>query len=97
MANASQPTRRTRHMDIKTFALQDWVERDLMIFKRSSTSDNYSDGMTKALQRTLHYRHFDKVMGRIIPAHLSDFISSKTNPASQDGGGDTLKSLDRQG
>jgi len=29
MANAQQPTRRTRHMDIKHFSLLDWVERDL--------------------------------------------------------------------
>ena len=28
MANAQQPTRRTRHMDIKHFSLLDWVERD---------------------------------------------------------------------
>lgn len=28
-ANAQQPTRRTRHMDIKKFALLDWVEEDL--------------------------------------------------------------------
>ena len=33
MANAQQPTRRTRHMDIKHFALTDWVERDLLIMK----------------------------------------------------------------
>jgi hypothetical protein len=30
MANTQQPTRRTRHMDIKTFALLDWVQQDLM-------------------------------------------------------------------
>jgi hypothetical protein len=26
MANAQQPTKWTQHMDIKTFALQDWVQ-----------------------------------------------------------------------
>ena len=31
MANAGQPTRRTRHVDIREFALLDWVERDLVI------------------------------------------------------------------
>jgi len=30
MANAQRPTKRTRHMDIKTFGLQDWVQRDLL-------------------------------------------------------------------
>ena len=48
MANAQQPTRHTRHMDIKYFALTDWVERDLLIMKRINTTDNYSDSMTKA-------------------------------------------------
>jgi len=33
MANAQQPTRRTRHMDIKTFALLDWVEQDLLLLQ----------------------------------------------------------------
>ena len=31
MANAQQPTKRTKHMDIKNFGLLDWVERDLLI------------------------------------------------------------------
>ncbi len=35
MANAQQPTQWTRHMDIKHFALLDWVEQDLC---NSSTS-----------------------------------------------------------
>lgn len=34
MANAQRPTKRTRHMDIKHFALQDWVERDLLAITR---------------------------------------------------------------
>ncbi len=33
MANAQQPTQRTRHVDIKVFALLDWVERDLLILR----------------------------------------------------------------
>ena len=55
MANAQQPTRRTRHMDIKHFALLDWVERDLVVMKRINTTDNYADSMTKSLGRQLHY------------------------------------------
>jgi hypothetical protein len=31
MANAQQPTRRTRHMGIKKFALLDWVEQDMIL------------------------------------------------------------------
>ena len=70
MANAEQPTSRTRHLCIKLFALQDWVKRDLMIFRRIASSDNFADPMTKSTGRTLHYRHFDYVMGRIQPSYV---------------------------
>ena len=63
MANAQQPTRRTRHMDMKKFVLQDWVERDLLLFKRISSTDNYSDSLTKPMTKDLHYRHNDYTMG----------------------------------
>ena len=67
MANAQQPTRRTRHVDMKHFALLDWVERDLLNLVSVSSSDNIADALTKALGRTLHYRHFDQIMGRFRP------------------------------
>ena len=69
MANAQRPTKRTRHMDIKTFGLQDWVKRDLLCLKRIATADNYSDAMTKNVGRTLFYRHMNFIMGRIVPAY----------------------------
>ena len=67
MANSGQPTKRTRHMDTKYFALQQWVEQDLLTLKRMSNSDKESDAMTKNLARTLFYRHQDYIMGRVIP------------------------------
>jgi len=70
MANAQQPTRRTRHMDIKKFALLDWVERDLMLLKTIKTAENAADGMTKALSRQLFNRHADTIMGRRIPEYV---------------------------
>ena len=69
MANAQQPTRRTRHVEIKQFVLLEWVENDLIELQRITTSDNYSDGFTKALGRILHYCHFHRVMGRKIPSY----------------------------
>ena len=65
MANAQQPTRRTRHVEMKHFALLDWVERDLLTLVSVRSSANIADALTKALGRILHYRHFDKIMGRI--------------------------------
>ena len=69
MANAQQPTQRTRHMDIKHFVLLDWVERDLVIMKRINTADNYADSMTKSLGRQLHYPHTDYILGKTIPPY----------------------------
>ena len=48
MTNAQRPTKRTRHMDIKTFlGLQDWVQCDLLCLIRIATADNYADALTK--------------------------------------------------
>ena len=71
MANAQQPSNRTRHIDIKTFALTDWVEQDLITLVDILTLENCADHMTKALPKTLFYRHTDTVMGRRIPDYVS--------------------------
>lgn len=75
MANAQQPTKRTRHMEIKTFALQEWVERDLIRLKRINTTDNYADVMTKATGRTLFYRHMNYILGKVIPSYCRQNLS----------------------
>ena len=75
LANAQQPTKRTRHMDIKNFALQDWVKEDLIRLLRISTTDNYSDVMTKATARTLFYRHMNYILGKIIPNYVQGLKS----------------------
>ncbi len=51
MANAQQPSNRTRRIDIKTFALTDWVEQDLMQLMDILTSENCADHLTKALPK----------------------------------------------
>ena len=82
MANAQQPTKRTRHMDIKHFSLLDWVERDLLLLKEISTSDNAADAMTKMLPKQLFYRHFDTYMGRRIPDYVQLNSNSDTKQPS---------------
>ncbi len=64
MANAQQPTRRTGHMDIKKFALLEWVEQDLIILADIKTAENAADGLTKPLAKQLFYRHADTLLGR---------------------------------
>ena len=76
MANAQQPTRRTRHMDIKHFAIQDWIEHDLIALHRIETTNNISDGFTKQLGRSLFHKHRDTLMGRRPPTYYVGKYSS---------------------
>jgi dUTP pyrophosphatase len=72
MGNAQQPTRNTRHMELKKFALIDWIQQDLILLQRVTSANNYSDPCTKPLGRTLYYKHFDYIMGRIRPTYASE-------------------------
>ena len=74
MANAQRPTKRTKHMDLKHFGLQDWIQRDLLILHRINTSDNYADVMTKPLARTLFHRHINYIMGKIVPEYAHNMM-----------------------
>jgi deoxyuridine 5'-triphosphate nucleotidohydrolase len=73
-ANTQQPTRRTRHMELKYFALLDWVERDLLVLEAIKTHDNAADAMTKTLTTQLFYRHYDTYMGLRIPDYAKQHI-----------------------
>jgi hypothetical protein len=55
MGNAQKPTPRTHHIDIKYFALCDWIERDLIILECIRTSINPADHLTKTLSRILFH------------------------------------------
>ena len=74
MAQAGKPTKRTRHVDLKVFVLQDWVEHDLLSVERINTADNPSDAFTKALGRTLFYRHTDFMMGKVVPQYAIHLV-----------------------
>jgi len=82
MANAQQPMRQTRHLDIKHYALLDQVERDLIILKAISTNDNVADAFTKPLSKQLFYRHFDTFMGRRLSKLLAKQTRSTTHSLS---------------
>ena len=47
MTNAQQPTRRTRHVELKQFAVLQWVEDEQIIFGDIGTTHNISDSLTK--------------------------------------------------
>ena len=50
-------------------SILDWVEKDLMTFKRIATAHNYADPMTKVLSKELHYRHNNYILGKIQPRY----------------------------
>ena len=56
-------------MELKQFAIQQWVEKDLVYLRRITTQDNYADALTKQLGRTKHHLHFDYIMGYLRPSY----------------------------
>ena len=61
---SQKPTERTRHIDIRFFAIQDWVHssKDIRLSHIPGII-NPSDDLTKPLGRVLHERHARYVMG----------------------------------
>ena len=80
MANAQQPTRRTRHMDTKHFAIQDWVAHDQLDIAPIGTASNISDAFTKALGKIKFYKQTDVLMGRRILPYVPDWIKTDHPP-----------------
>ena len=77
MANAEQPTRRTRHMETKTFAIQDWIKEEQLVLAPINTKYNAVDHFSKPLGRIKFYKQTDILMGRHPPLHLSILLLDK--------------------
>ena len=71
MTQALKPTKRTRHVDTRYFAILDWVQSDTIDIKKIDTADNAADVFTKALGRVLFYRHTDTILGRRTPSFVT--------------------------
>jgi hypothetical protein len=67
MANAQKPSPHTQHMDIKYFALCDWVNQDLICLEWINTKINTADPFTKALQFASFHHHVDFIFGHVPP------------------------------
>ena len=67
MTNAHQPTRRTRHVELKQFAVSQWVEDEQIIFGDIGTANSISDSLTKQTGRIKLYQHHDILMGHLRP------------------------------
>jgi hypothetical protein len=70
MVDAQAPTRRTRHVDIRYFALLQWSETGQVKAKSIPTASNISDSMTKPTGRIKFHQHADLFMGRTPPTYV---------------------------
>ena len=70
MTQALKPTKRTRHVETKYFAILHWVQTDQLKIKKINTSDNASDVLTKATGKVLFYRHNATLMGKRKPLYV---------------------------
>jgi hypothetical protein len=76
MGNNVRPTDRTRHMDIKWFALQEWIHIDKDIILIHIPGEiNASDALSKALAWIKHHRHMTRAMGATGPVYLNPSIT----------------------
>ena len=70
MASAAQPTKQSRHIDIREYAILDWVERDLITLEDVASGLNTSDVVTKQTGGILFARHVDNLTGRLPPPYI---------------------------
>ena len=70
MVDAGAPTKRTRHVDIRYFALLEWSESGQLKAEPIPTDANISDSMTKATGRIKFHQHADLYMGRTPPPYV---------------------------
>lgn len=82
MANAQQPTKQTRHMAVKNFAIQEWCEKDLIILHKIHTTHNWADSLTKAHSKILFYRHMNHILGVYIPEYSRKMLGLASSATS---------------
>ena len=70
MVDAQAPTKRTRHVDIRYFALLQWGTSGQLKATAIPTDANISDSLTKATGRIKFHQHADIFMGRSPPSYV---------------------------
>jgi Reverse transcriptase (RNA-dependent DNA polymerase) len=71
LSNAQQPTRRTRHIEIKELVILYWVDTDQIKYTAVDTELNPSDALTKPTGRIKFHAHFDILMGKYPPPYTT--------------------------
>ena len=77
MTNAQQPTKRTRHVDMKEFVILQWTEEEQITFEDVPSALNPSDSLSKPTGRVKFYEHRDILMGRRRPQYVSPLKAFK--------------------
>ena len=82
LTNAQQPTRRTRHIDMRDFCILQWTEEELIIFNDVASHYNVSDSLSKPTGHIKFYEHMDILMGRRKPTYVHSISASLNSFAS---------------
>ena len=69
ISNNERATKRVRHVDMRYFAILEWVKRGDILLQHIPTSDNPADDLTKPLNNQLHCRHTDTLLGKRKPSY----------------------------
>ena len=69
MGNMQKPTTRTQHIDIKYFALCEWVECNLIRLEWIDTSINIADNLTKPHSKILIHLHTNFLLRYVRPTY----------------------------
>ena len=77
LANAQQPTRRTRHIDMKDFVILQWTEEEKIKFVDVKSEYNAADAVSKPTGRTKFHTFKDILMGRRRPDYVRG-LTTKT-------------------
>jgi hypothetical protein len=77
MTNAQQPTKRTRHVDMKEFVILQWTEEERITYENVPSALNPSDSLSKPTGRTKFYEHRDILMGRRRPQYVAPLKAFK--------------------
>ena len=67
VTNNERAMKRLRHVDIRHFAILEWVQNSEIKLHPISTYNNPADGLTKPLPVQLHNRHSNTLLGKRLP------------------------------
>ena len=84
LTNAQQPTRRTRHIDMKDFCILQWTEEEQINYRDVASALNVSDSLSKPTGRIKFHEHMDIMMGRRKPAYVKSTNTAQPSLSLRD-------------